>query len=38
MSTIQEYSIELANKMIKYNIEEYFINVHSKFYKDLIYY
>jgi len=35
MSTIQEYSIELANKMIKYNIEEYFVNIHIKFYNDL---
>ena len=35
MSTIQEYSLTLANKMIKYNIEEYFTNIHNKFYSDL---
>jgi len=35
MSNIQEYNIELANKMIKYNIEEYFINIHNKFYNNL---
>jgi hypothetical protein len=35
MSTIQEYSLKLANKMIEYNIKEYFNKIHHKFYSDL---